>query len=123
MPETPKESFVGLNAVEEAEARAFRRGAKQAELEGTLKNHFAEDDRRFAELQRGQEHIGTEVTEVKETLQEVREQMKRKDVVAETLARATKDAAEKSVSTRTFIVTMVGAVGALSGLLGATGHL
>lgn len=121
MPETPREAFAGLNAVEEAEARAYRRGAKAAELEAKLTTHFAEDDRRFGELQKGQERIETKVYELGGKINKVSDKIEQKDAAQKAVTEATKEAAERGLTTRTFVIGLVAAIGSLAGLLALVG--
>ncbi len=129
-PEDPTEVFRNISAVEEAEHRAFKRGQAQASLDAKLERHFDEDNRRFGEIKTEQEHTTNVLGRVVEKVDDLGSEIK--TAAAVTTARATdaknaaaeaKNAAEKQLSTRTFIVGLIGTIAAILTALAASGQL
>ena len=105
------EALRNLQALESAEDRAFRRGQASARLKSAVDSH----EQRLNAINGSIDRLSREVSEMKAAFERS---------VAITAARAqdAKTAAEKQVSTRTFVLGLIGAVIAIGSLLAATGH-
>lgn len=117
------EVFRNISAVEEAEHRAYRRGRDQAELTSKLETHFRDDDRRFEEIKTSQDATTDAVKTVGTNVATLGQKVDTAAAVTAARAQDAKLAAESQVSTRTFLIGLLGAVGTVVAALAATGHI
>lgn len=107
-----------LSAVEEAEQRAFARGQASAEMKGQIESH----ERRLNVIN-GTIERGTQTTRaLAQEISDLRVAFEKSIAIAATRAEEAKNAAEAQVSTRTFVLGLVGAVSAIGVLLAGIGH-
>lgn len=105
------EALRNIGALESAEDRAFRRGQAAAVLKGTVEAH----EKRLNAINGSIDRLAHAVGDLKGAFE-------RSLAVTQARAEDAKTAAEKQVSTRTFILGLIGAVVAIGTLLAATGH-
>lgn len=119
MPTDPSEALRNVGAMEGAEDRAFRRGQAAAQMKGQLEAHEARLNRINGSIDRAarsQAELASEVSSLRASIE-------KSAAIATARAEDVKLAAEKQVSTRTFVFGLVGAVTAIGTLLAATGHV
>lgn len=119
VPTDPSEALRNVGAMEGAEDRAFRRGQAAAQMKGQLEAHEARLNRINGSIDRSarsQAELASEVSSLRASIE-------KSAAIATARAEDVKLAAEKQVSTRTFVFGLVGAVTAIGTLLAATGHV
>lgn len=97
---------------------AEQRGKEHAEVSAKLKNH--EDRINSQDVLIAKASVAQ--SELKESINRLYSAFEKSTGIAEARAADAKVAMEKQVSTRTFVLGLVGATTALGGLLAATGH-
>lgn len=110
--ETPREREDKASRLE------FERGRRQQEINSRLDDH----DRQLRSLAGSTMEIGTRMSGVEKAILTLGDKMERREEVASALAEASKELAAKQVSTRTFLLGLVGAVTAIGALLASSGH-
>jgi HKD family nuclease len=100
-----------VSALETVEDRAFQRGQASAQMKGQLESH----ERRL-------NAINGSIDRSTQALDALKAAFEQNIAIAQARAEDAKTAAEKQVSTRTFLLGLVGAVAAIGTLLAATGH-
>lgn len=127
---TPPEIFQSISAIEAAEHRAYKRGQDAAALEGRLEQHYVEDDRRFNEIKTDLHSTTETLKTVASKVDSLGEQVQTAGAVAAARAqdaanraKDAKEATEEQVSTRTFVIGLLGLGAAILTALGASGHL
>jgi hypothetical protein len=125
MPEMETAQEREEKALELAEARGRRAQVVDGRLDGHDK-HFKLLNGSMDRSAKAQEAFAAELTAVKEGLAQVVAKQEMAAAVSAALAKAAKEAAEKQVSTKAFIVGLISAVSALATILGVimalTGH-
>lgn len=114
-----REVLRGLTAVEEAEQRAFQRGQATAKMKGQLDSH----EQRLNAINGSIERGAKAQEETNERLKALKAAFETSIAIATARAEDAKTAAEKQVSTRGYVLGLIGAVLAIGTLLAATGHV
>lgn len=116
------EALRNVGALEAAEQRAFERGQQSAKLKAQVDSH----ERRLNAINGSISRHADEARNLAETVTKLGEDFRTSVAVATARAveakEAAKEAAERQVSTRTFVFGLLGAVAAISSVLAATGH-
>jgi HKD family nuclease len=113
-----QEALRSVSALEAVEDRAFQRGQESAQMKGQLASHERRLDAINGSIDRSakaQERMG-------ERLDALKAAFEQNIAIAQARAEDAKQAAERQVSTRTFLLGLAGAVAAIGTLLAATGH-
>lgn len=107
-----------LSAVEEAEQRAYQRGQASMAMQGQIESH----ERRLNAIN-GTIERGTQTTRaLTQEIADLRNSFEQSVAVTAARAADAKKAAEAQVSTRTFLLGLIGAVTAIGALLAGLGH-
>jgi chromosome segregation ATPase len=117
-PDKSSEVMRNLSAVEAAEERAYQRGQATAKLKAQVESH----ERRLSAVNGSIERNANEMHNLAGTVSKLGEDFRQSVAITADRAQAAREAAERQVSTRTFILGLIGAVVAIGGLLAATGH-
>lgn len=116
-----------LNAVEEAEHRAFKRGQQAAELKGQLETHFKDDDRRFGEIKTEQSQTTQTLKTVVVKVDNLGQKVDTAAAITAARAEDARKAADNAISGRQFFLGLAGlavtVVAAILTALAASGHL
>lgn len=112
------EALRNISALETAEDRAFQRGQAAAKMKGQLESH----EKRLNAINGSIERSASAQERTSERLESLRAAFEQNIAIAQARAEDAKQAAERQVSTRTFLLGLVGAVVAIGTLLAATGH-
>lgn len=113
-----KEMLRNLSAVEEAEQRAYVRGQETTLVKSRLDEH----DRRLAAINGSIDKAARKSGELADRVDKLSSLIERNAAIVSARAEDAKQAAEAQVSTRTFVLGLVGAVTAIGALLAGTGH-
>lgn len=103
---------------ERALALAEKRGGEMAKIDARL----AEHDRHLEAINGSIGETARGLQQVRSEVNDLRSEFRQSIAIAADRASMAKEAAEAQVSTRTFVLGLVGAVAAIGGLLSATGH-
>lgn len=114
----PSDAFQGLNAIEAAEQRAFERGQNSARLKAEVEAH----ERRLNMINGSIARHAQATENLAATVNNLSADFRQSIAVAQARAKDAAEAAERQVSTRTFLVGLIGAVAAVGLLLVAFGH-
>lgn len=119
-PEHPdhSEALRNVGALEDAEDRAFQRGQAAAKMKGQLESH----EKRLNAINGSIERSTRAQERTNERLDALKNAFEQSIAIASARAEDAKTTAEKQVSTRTFVLGLLGAVAAIGTLLAATGH-
>jgi hypothetical protein len=97
---------------------AEQRGKERTEVDARLRNH----EERINSLDRLVTKSISVQDELKDSINKLSSSFEKTTAIAEARAADAKIAMEKQVSTRTFVLGLIGATSALGGILAATGH-
>jgi predicted nucleic acid-binding Zn-ribbon protein len=103
--EDPAAPLRNLSALEEAEERAFRRGQESAALKAKVESH----EKRLNALNGSIDRSTAALRQLEKTVDKIGEQVRGSAAVTATRAEDAKAAAEKGLSTRTFVFSLLAA--------------
>lgn len=117
MPNEPPDharALQGVNALEQAEQRAFERGQQSAKLKAQVESHEKRLDAQngnIARMATAQEHTNDRLDDLKTSVERATAVAKAR---ADTAAELAKNAAKNAVDKRTFIFVSMGATAAIA---------